>query len=138
VAMISSRMETPLLGTNRYDFLIMNLDYHDVYWQDKERGITRMEPDVWLKALYAAMKPGAVLGVIDHVAAPGGDTRAVVEKLHRIDPAVLKADFQRAGFVLEAESDLLRNPADDHSLLVFDEKIRGKTDRAVFRFRKPS
>jgi predicted methyltransferase len=62
----------------------------------------------------------------------------VVEKVHRIDPAVLKADFQRAGFVLEAESDLLRNPADDHSLLVFDEKIRGKTDRAVFRFRKPS
>jgi len=62
----------------------------------------------------------------------------VVEKLNRIDPAVLKADFQRAGFVLEAESYLLRNPADDHSLLVFDEKIRGKTDRAVFRFRKPS
>jgi predicted methyltransferase len=84
------------------------------------------------------MKPGAVLPLIDHVPAPGGDTRAVVEKLHRIDPAVLKADFQRAGFVLEAESDLLRNPADDHSLLVFDEKIRGKTDRAVFRFRKPS
>lgn len=138
VALISSRMETPLLGTNRYDFLIMNLDYHDVYWQNAERGIVRMEPDVWLKALYAAMKPGAVVGVIDHVASPGGDTRAVVEKLHRIDPAVLKADFQRAGFVLEAESDLLRNPADDHSLLVFDEKIRGKTDRAVFRFRKPS
>jgi predicted methyltransferase len=138
VALISSRMETPLLGTNRYDFLIMNLDYHDVYWQNAERNIVRMEPDPWLKALYAAMKPGAVLGVIDHVAAPGGDTRAVVEKLHRIDPAVLKADFQRAGFVLEAESDLLRNPADDHSLLVFDDKIRGKTDRAVFRFRKPS
>ena len=138
VALISSRMETPLLGTNRYDFLIMNLDYHDVYWQNAERGIVRMEPDPWLKALYAAMKPGAVVGVIDHVASPGGDTREVVEKLHRIDPAVLKADFQRAGFVLEAESDLLRNPADDHSLLVFDEKIRGKTDRAVFRFRKPS
>ena len=138
VALISSRMETPLLGTNRYDFLIMNLDYHDVYWQNAERGIVRMEPDPWLKALYAAMKPGAVVGVIDHVASPGGDTREVVEKLHRIDPAVLKADFQRAGFVLEAESDLLRNPADDHSLLVFDDKIRGKTDRAVFRFRKPS
>ena len=138
VAMISSRMETPLLGTNRYDFLIMNLDYHDVYWQNAERNIRRMEPDPWLKALYTAMKPGAVVGVIDHVAAPGGDTRAVVEKLHRIDPAVLRADFERAGFVLEAQSDLLRNPADDHSLLVFDDKIRGKTDRAVFRFRKPS
>jgi predicted methyltransferase len=28
--------------------------------------------------------------------------------------------------------------ADDHSLLVFDPKIRGKTDRFVFKFRKPS
>jgi predicted methyltransferase len=61
----------------------------------------------------------------------------VVEKLHRIDPAVVKADFQRAGFVLEAESDLLKNSADDHSLNVFDENIRGKTDRFIFKFRKP-
>lgn len=83
------------------------------------------------------MKPGAIVGVVDHVANPGGDTRAVVEKLHRIDPAILRADFERAGFVLEAESPMLRNPGDDHSLLVFDEKIRGKTDRAVFKFRKP-
>jgi predicted methyltransferase len=138
VVLITSPMENPILGTNQYDFMIMNLDYHDVYWENKERGIVRMEPDAWLQKLYAAMKPGAVVGIVDHVAAPGGDTRAVVEKLHRIDPAVIKADFQRAGFVLEAESDLLRNPADDHSLLVFDEKIRGKTDRAVLKFRKPA
>ena len=32
---------------------------------------------------------------------------------------------------------MLRNPADDHSLNVFDAKIRGKTDRFVFKFRKP-
>lgn len=138
VALISSAMENPILGTNQYDFMIMNLDYHDVYWENKERGIVRMEPDVWLQNLFAAMKPGAVVGVVDHVASPGGETRTVVDKLHRIDPAVIKADFARAGFVLEAESDLLRNPADDHSLLVFDEKIRGKTDRAVLKFRKPA
>ena len=83
------------------------------------------------------MKQGGIVGVIDHVG-KSGDTRATVEKLHRIDPAVVKADFERAGFQLEAESDLLRNPADDHSLLVFDEKIRGKTDRFMFRFRKPA
>jgi predicted methyltransferase len=138
VALISSPFERPLLGTNRYDFLIMNLDYHDVYWENAERGIVRMDPDQWLKALYAAMKPGAVVGVIDHVASPNSDTRATVEKLHRIDPAVLRADFARAGFTLAAERDLLRNPADDHSLPVFDEKIRGRTDRAMFRFRKPA
>ncbi len=138
VALISSPFETPLIGTNRYDFLIMNLDYHDVYWQSAERKIARMEPDTWLRALYAAMKPGAVLGIIDHVASPNDDTRATVEKLHRIDPAVVKADFLRAGFLLEGESDLLRNPADDHTLNVFDPNIRGKTDRFIFRFRKPA
>ena len=138
VLLINSPFETPSIGTNAYDFGLMNLDYHDVYWESAERKIARMEPDVWLKRLYDAMKPGAVVGIIDHAATPGGDTRAVVEKLHRIDPAVVKADFQRAGFVLEAESDLLKNPADDHSLNVFDEKIRGQTDRFVFKFRKPN
>jgi predicted methyltransferase len=138
VSLVSSPMEAPTLGQNKYDFLILNLDYHDVYWESAKNGITRMDPDTWLKTVYAAMKPGAVLGVIDHAASAGGDTRAVVEKLHRIDPAVVKADFERAGFVLEGASDLLKNAEDDHSLLVFDPKIRGKTDRFVFKFRKPA
>ncbi len=137
VSLISSPFETPELGTNAYDFLIMNLDYHDVYFENAERKIGRMEPDQWLKRLYAAMKPGATLGIIDHVALPNGDTRATVEKLHRIDPEVLKADFERAGFELVGVRNFLRNPADDHSLLVFDPKIRGHTDRVVYRFRKP-
>lgn len=137
VALITSAFERPLLGTNQYDFMIMNLDYHDVYWESAERGITRMEPQQWLRALFAAMRPGAVVGIVDHAANPGGDTRAVVNTLHRIDPAVVRADFERAGFLFEAESQLLRNPADDRSLNVFDEKIRGKTDRFAFRFRKP-
>ena len=137
VLLINSPFEQPSLGTNAYDFILMNLDYHDVYWQNPERKIGRMEPDAWLQRLYAAAKPGAVVGIIDHIANPGGETRAVVEKLHRIDPAVVRADFQRAGFVLEGENDLLRNPADDHSINVFDDKIRGRTDRFVFKFRKP-
>lgn len=137
VALITTPFEAPMLGTAAHDFMIMNLDYHDVYWQSTERKIGRMEPDAWLKRLYDAMKPGAIVGIIDHAANPGGDTREVVEKLHRIDPAVVRADFARAGFVLEAESQLLRNPADDHGINVFDDKIRGKTDRFVFKFRKP-
>lgn len=137
VLMINSPFEQPAIGTNAYDFLLMNLDYHDVYWESAERKIQRMDPDAWLKKLYSAVKPGGIVGIIDHAATPGGDTRAVVEKLHRIDPAVVKADFERAGFVLERESDLLRSPADDRSLNVFDDKIRGKTDRFIFKFRKP-
>jgi predicted methyltransferase len=137
VSLISSPFETPNLPRNAFNFALINLDYHDVYWENAERKISRMDPNAWLKTLYAAMKPGGVVGVVDHVALPNADTRATVEKLHRIDPDVIKADFKRAGFQLVASSDLLRNPADDHQLLVFDPKIRGKTDRAVLKFRKP-
>jgi predicted methyltransferase len=137
VSLISSPFEAPKLPAKAFTFAIINLDYHDTYWESSERKIPRMDPNVWLKTLYAAMKPGGIVGVVDHVALPNADTRATVEKMHRIDPDVIKADFKRAGFQLVASSDMLRNPADDHTLLVFDPKIRGKTDRAVFRFRKP-
>jgi predicted methyltransferase len=32
---------------------------------------------------------------------------------------------------------MLRNPADPHSTDPFDDSIKGKTDRFVFKFRKP-
>ena len=131
-----SPMESPDFPADTYDFMLINLDYHDVYWESAKYGINRMEPDQWLKTLYASMKPGGVVGIIDHVAKPG-DPRVSVEKMHRIDPEVVKADFKRAGFKLEGESAMLRNPADDHSLNVFDPKIRGRTDRFVLKFRKP-
>ena len=137
VSLISSPFEAPNLATNAYDFMIMNLDYHDVYFESAERKLVRMDPDAWLKVLYAAMKPGATVGIIDHVALPNSDTRATVAKLHRIDPEIVKADFQRAGFELTGVRNFLRNPTDDHSLIVFDPKVRGKTDRVVYRFRKP-
>ena len=137
VALISSPFEAPNLPLNAFDFMIMNLDYHDVYFESAERKIVRMDPDQWLKTIFAAMKPGATVGIIDHVALPNGDTRGTVAKLHRIDPEIIKADFQRAGFELTGVRNFLRNPADDHNLIVFDPKVRGQTDRVVYRFRKP-
>ena len=137
VSIVSSPFEAPDLPKNYADFVMLNLNYHDTYWQSEKYGIPKMDPAAFLKAVYAAMKPGATIGVVDHVANPNKDTRATVEKFHRIDPNVIKADFKRAGFVLAGTSSLLRNPADDHNLLVFDPKIRGKTDRAIFKFKKP-
>ena len=135
---VSSPMEKPDLPANSFDFALINLDYHDVYWTSEKYKISRMEPDAWLKTLYAAMKPGSTVGIIDHVANTGVDPRESVEKMHRIDPAIVRRDFTKAGFVFVGSSPILRNPADDHSLLVFDPKIRGKTDRFVFKFRKPA
>ncbi len=88
------------------------------------------------KALFNSLKPGGVLLVIDHVAAPGSGLRDT-ETLHRIDPAEMRGEIEAAGFVLEAQSDVLRNAGDDHQRSVFDPGIRGKTDQVVFRFRRP-
>jgi predicted methyltransferase len=137
VSIVSSPFEAPQLPKNYADFVILNDNYHDTYWQSDKYGIPKMDPNAFLKAVYASMRPGAVIGVIDHVANPNSDTRATVEKYHRIDPNVVKADFKRAGFVLVRSGDMLRNHDDDHNLLVFDPKVRGKTDRFVLEFRKP-
>ena len=137
VSIISSPFEASQLPKNYADFVILNDNYHDTYWQSDKFGIPKMDPSAFLKAVYVSMKPGAVIGVIDHAANPNNDTRATVEKYHRIDPNVVKADFKRAGFVLVKSGDMLRNPEDDHTLLVFDPKVRGKTDRFVLKFRKP-
>lgn len=135
-AFYSSPSTAIAFAPNSFDFALLHLVYHDAYWESAQFGLPRIDPNTVVKAIWDAVKPGGTVAVIDHVAVPGGDTREVVEKLHRIDPAVVRADFERAGFVLEAQSDILR-VAEDHSKNVFDPSIRGKTDRFVYRFRKP-
>jgi predicted methyltransferase len=106
-------------------------NYHDLY--------AFFGPDqaqAFDKAVYAALKPGGVFIVIDHVA-PAGADQAMVKHLHRIDPAVVKAQVLAAGFRLEAQSTVLANPADTHDQPVFAPAIRGRTDQFAFRFRKP-
>ena len=125
------------LPTAAFDFAMIHLNYHDTYYTNERRHYA-MDPEGFLRTVFQSIKPGGTIVVVDHVANPGGDTRAVVEALHRIDPAVLRADFERAGFVFDGESDVLRVPADDHSKNVFDPSIRGNTDRVVYRFRRPA
>jgi predicted methyltransferase len=137
VTLLTSPFESPNLPKNYADLVILNNNYHDTYWVSDKFKIPQMDPSAFLKAVYAAMKPGGVIGVIDHVASPNSDARATVDKYHRIDPNVIRADFKRAGFVLVASSNMLRNPADDHSLEVSDPKIAGHTDRVIFKFKKP-
>jgi predicted methyltransferase len=122
---------------DRFDTTIIHLDYHDMYWENAKNGIVRQDPARFVRALYAAMKPGGIVGVADHVAVAGSDPRVSADTLHRIDPAIVRADFERAGFVLDATSPVLAVAEDDHSKNVFDPAIRGKTDRFLFRFRKP-
>lgn len=118
------------------DAVLFHLNYHDLYWESAKYHLPKSDPARYLKMVYAALRPGGTVTVIDHVALPG-DTRADVEKYHRIDPATVKADFAAAGFKLDGESNLLAVATDDHGKGVFDPEVRGKTDRFAFRFRKP-
>jgi predicted methyltransferase len=138
VAWFAAPANALALPERAFDFAMINLNYHDAYWQSDRFRFPRMEPDAFLRTVFQSLKPGGSILVIDHVANPGGDTRAVVDALHRIDPATVRADFERAGFVFAGESNVLRNPEDDHTKLVFDPAIRGRTDRVVYRFRRPA
>ncbi len=88
------------------------------------------------RAVFASLKPGGYYVVVDHAAADGAGL-SHTEDLHRVDPATIKAEVEKAGFVFDAESKVLANPTDLHTARIFDPAIRGNTDRVAFRFRKP-
>jgi len=48
-----------------------------------------------------------------------------------------REEVEAAGFVLDAESTMLANKDDPHSIKVFDPSIKGETDRFAYRFVKP-
>jgi len=125
------------LPEQRFDAVVMIKAYHDVYFVDEEAGWEPINRIDFLVEVYDSMKPGAVLGIVDHAAAPGSPA-TTGGTLHRIDPAVIRRDMDQAGFIYEGESSILRNTQDDYSRTVFDEKVRNRTDKVVLRFRKPA
>ena len=60
------------------------------------------------KAIFNALKPGGLYVIIDHAGAPGTGY-SQMNTLHRIEESVVKDELKQAGFVLEAESDVLRS-----------------------------
>ena len=109
------------------DAVLIVLFYHDLYWQKIDR------PKLNAK-IFAALKPGGLYGIVDHHAPPGSGARDV-ESLHRVDAELVKKEILAAGFVLEAQSSLLRHAQDPRTDNVF--KNRGKSDRFIYKFRKP-
>lgn len=114
------------------DVIWFRQNYHDLY--DKFMGPA--DVPAFNKAVYQALKPGGRFVIIDH-SAPDGSKLADTETTHRIDAAVVKADMAAAGFKFVGESQVLRNPADDRTKLVFDPSVRGHTDQFVYVFQRP-
>ena len=102
------------------------MSYHDI----ANVPIDRVAMD---RRFLAGLKPGGHLVVIDH-AAVAGHGASDTKTLHRIDEALVRTEFEQAGFKLEAVSNYLRNPADAH-----DKKSPGvdrMSDKFALRFVK--
>lgn len=108
--------------------------------------------DEVMQAFYAVLKPGGVLGIVEHRAAPGSeqDPKAVSGYVTEEYTIALA---EKAGFVLDGQSEINANPRDtrDHpegvwtlppTLRLGDEDREkyveiGESDRYTLRFRKP-
>ena len=112
-----------------FDAAITALNFHDIYNRQGAEATVGA-----LQIIAGLLKPGAVFGIIDHVGEAGADNAA----LHRIEIVKVLETVEAAGLIVESDSDLLRNEADDHSLLVFDDSVRGKTDRFLLKVRTPT
>jgi len=114
------------------DVVVIVLLYHDTYWMKTDR-------EKMNHAVFAALKPGGVYGVVDQSARAGAGATEV-QTNHRIEQQVVVDDVTKAGFKLAGEADFLRNPSDTRdwnpSPRAAGER-RGTSDRFVLKFVKP-
>ena len=115
-----------------HDTIVTVQNFHDIYNGAMPAGTG---PSA-VAALYAALKPGGTLLVVDHSAVAGAGV-AAANAVHRMDRQVAIDALTAAGFRLEAESELYARPDDPRTANVFAAEIRGKTDQFVLRLRKP-
>jgi predicted methyltransferase len=112
------------------DLIWTALNYHDLH-----TSMFNVDTAALNKAIYDSLKPGGYYVVVDHAAAAGSPL-STIDTMHRIDPAIVRKEVEAAGFKLVAQSDALRNPADDHSLPMMKVE-RGHTDQFMLKFQKP-
>ena len=131
---LDAEIETFELEEDSVDFALMVMSWHDLYWVSD--GWPAVDADDFARRVQAALKPGGVLLIIDHSAETGTGVDSV-DQLHRIEEAHVYRTLTDLGFELTGQSQVLRSAGDDRRVGVFDEAIRGKTDRFVLAFTAP-
>jgi predicted methyltransferase len=112
------------------DLVWTSQNYHDLH------NFPGLDVGVFNQMVFDTLKPGGIYLIVDHEAEAGSGVRDTAT-LHRIDVETVKKEVLAAGFVLVGSSELLRRPADTHTVKVFDPSVRGKTDQFILKFRKP-
>ncbi len=130
------------LGDESLDAALVVMAFHDLYvipkrYNGEEYVAVGNPADVgyFLQQVYRGLKPGGRFVVVDHAGDPVSDNETVSE-LHRIIESFARSEIEKHGFQFVSSPDVLRNPNDDRSMIVFDLPIQGKTDRFVLVFEK--
>jgi len=126
---VLANLDPAIALPERVDLVWTSLNYHDFH----------NRPDADLTAFnrmaFNALKPGGLYMVIDHAAEKGSGTRDT-QKLHRIDPELVRKEVTAAGFQLVTQSDVLSHRDDDRTRPAH-QVARGKTDQLVLLFQRP-
>ena len=115
------------LPAGSVDFVLLSQILHDYYNRNPRRALGLLE------ILYGLLKPGGILGIIDHRGVAGADNA----RLHRMTEADARRVAEEAGFTIEAESDLLAQPDDNPLRSIFDPMLARRTDQFLLRLRRP-
>jgi predicted methyltransferase len=111
------------------DAAITAMSLHDNLNFRGEEGVTN-----FLRGIYDALKPGGILGVIDHIGNASGSDNV---ELHRIPIDTARLLLQQNGFIILSESSILRNNVDDHTLSNGAPELGRNTDQFFFKVMKP-
>ncbi len=103
--------------------------------------------DTAMAEVYDLLAPGGVVGVVQHRAPEDADPEFANGNNGYLKQSNVVAAFERAGFVLEASSEINANPNDPADNMVWrlpptttdnpDTQAIGESDRMTLRFRKP-
>jgi predicted methyltransferase len=116
------------------DKVVWILGPHELYYTPKgSNGLG--DPTRSYAEIVRVLKPGGTFIAMDHAAVAGAPT-TTGGTIHRVDPAVVMKMAAAAGLKFVDKSDILANPTDDKTKMVFDPSIRRHTDQFLFRFKK--
>lgn len=130
------------------DMVLTFRNVHNWYMRSEDEGV-----DNAFGAFFKALKPGGVLGVVEHQLPESADNEAMKNSGYMKRSYVVAA-AEKAGFTLEASSDVNANPMDtaDHPKgvwtlpprLALEDQDRvkylaiGESNRMTLKFKKPN
>ncbi|MGA8261180.1 MAG: hypothetical protein WB783_13280 [Arenicellales bacterium] len=132
------------------DMVLTFRNMHDLVYGNAHDEVTSAVLDEFLRSAYLVLKPGGVLGIVGHRADPDQPVGKTY-RMGRLPESYVVQAAQRAGFKLEASSDINANPKDPRDVPVWylppslrsPEKDRakyeaiGESDRMTLKFVKP-